>query len=231
MSFGHPNYLLILGTFILATSVLDGTHLCRHDQSASLLRLKSSFRFLLATSNLSSWKVNTDCCTWEGITCDSMMGTVTALDLSELGILGNLRSEIFNLTSLSYLNLAGNYFDGTPWSTHGFEQLPHLKYLSFSRTGLSGYIPVENGQLSNLVTLDLSMWSDPKNLSLDTLIDNLGSLQKLYLDSIDILISPINLAHASLTNKTSGIQELSMQYSTITGTLILLFPGFHFFQS
>ncbi|GJM95640.1 hypothetical protein PR202_ga12406 [Eleusine coracana subsp. coracana] len=217
MSFGHPNYLLILGTIILATSVVDGTHLCRHDQSASLLRLKSSFRFLLATSNLSSWKVNTDCCTWEGITCDSMMGTVTALDLSELGILGNLRSEIFNLTSLSYLNLAGNYFDGTPWSTRGFEQLPHLKYLNFSRTGLSGYIPVENGQLSNLVTLDLSMWSDPKNLSLDTLIDNLGSLQKLYLDSIDILISPINLAHASLTNKTSGIQELSMQYSTITG--------------
>lgn len=85
------------------------------------------------------------------------MGHVTALDLSNLGLAGNLSSDIFNLTSLRILNLANNFFVGqSPWLSRGFEQLPHLEYLNLSASCLPGYIPIENGQLSNLVTLDLS---------------------------------------------------------------------------
>jgi len=179
-----PSYLILV-TAILATGG-RGASLCRQDQSAALLSLKASFRlpdtysnclgFPVQGGNLSSWKVNTNCCTWEGVTCDGTLDHVTALDLSDLCISGNLSSsDIFKLTSLRSLSLAFNNFDASPWPNPGFEQLTELKYLDLSYSGLSGALPVENGQLSNLVALNLS-GLDLKNLSLHTLIDSLGNL-------------------------------------------------------
>ncbi|CAL5012716.1 unnamed protein product [Urochloa decumbens] len=221
-----PSYLLV-AIFILATSG-RGACLCRQDQSATLLHLKASFHFDCSFSkfpsfafqarNLSSWRVNTNCCTWEGITCDGALGYVTALDLSCLCISGNLSSSyIFKLTSLRSLSLSHNNFDASPWPNPGFEQLTDLKYLDLSYSGLSGALPVENGQLSNLVALNLS-GLDLKDLNFETLIDSLGSLQQLHLDFVNISVSPTDLAHASSTNNTmSGLKELSMSGYTITG--------------
>jgi len=160
--------------------------------------------------------VNTNCCTWEGVTCDSTSGHVTGLDLSSLCISGNLSSsDIFKLTSLHSLNLSYNNFDESPWPNPGFEQLTELKYLDLSYSGLSGALPVENGQLSSLVALNLS-GLDLKDLNLETLIDSLGSLQELYLEDVNISISSTNFAHASSTNTTSGLKELAMGWCTIT---------------
>ncbi|PUZ51699.1 hypothetical protein GQ55_6G209400 [Panicum hallii var. hallii] len=214
-----PSYLLLV-IVILATS--GGG--CHQDQSAALLRLRASFRFPDTDSNcpfgirtLLPWKVDTSCCTWDGVTCDGTSGHVTALDLSGLCISGNLSSsDIFELTSLRSLSLALNNFDANPWPNRGFEQLTELKYLDLSYSGLSGALPVENGQLSNLVALNLS-GLDLKNLSLHTLIDSLGNLQKLYLEEVNISASPTDLAHASSTNTTSGLKELIMGWCTITG--------------
>ncbi|PUZ51674.1 hypothetical protein GQ55_6G206900 [Panicum hallii var. hallii] len=216
-----PSYLLLV-IVILATS--GGG--CHQDQSAALLRLRASFRFPDTDSNcpwfsffgrtLLPWKVDTSCCTWDGITCDGTSGHVTALDLSRLCISGNLSSsDIFELTSLRSLSLAFNNFDANPWPNRGFEQLTELKYLDLSYSGLSGALPVENGQLSNLVALNLS-GLDLKNLSLHTLIDSLGNLQKLHLEGVNISASPADLAHASTTNTTSGLKELIMGWCTIT---------------
>jgi len=121
-----PSYLILVITAILATGGC-GASLCCQDQSAALLRLKASFRFPYTRSplqgeNISSWKVNTNCCTWEGVTCDGTSGHVTALDLSDLNILGNLSSsDIFKLTSLCSLSLSFNNFDESPWPNPGFE--------------------------------------------------------------------------------------------------------------
>ncbi|PUZ51694.1 hypothetical protein GQ55_6G208900 [Panicum hallii var. hallii] len=269
-----PSYLLLV-IVILATS--GGG--CHQDQSAALLRLRASFRFPDTDSNcpfgirtLLPWKVDTSCCTWDGVKCDGTSGHVTALDLSSLCISGNLSSsDIFELTSLRSLSLAYNYFDANPWPNRGFEQLTELKYLDLSYSGLSGALPVENGQLSNLVALNLSgldlknlslhtlidslgnlkeltmCWCtitsgrfdtdlanllfhskfanlvtlylsgfDLENLSLHTLIYSLGNLQKLQLEEIIISASPTDLAHASSTNATSGLKELTMRGCTIT---------------
>jgi hypothetical protein len=167
---------------------------------------------------LSSWKVHTDCCNWERVTCDGTSGYVTALDLSFLCISGNLSpSDIFKLTSLRSLDLAFNDFYASPWPSSGFEQLTDLKYLDLSYSGLSGALPIENGQLSNLVALNLS-GLDLKDLNLYTLIDSLGSLQQLHLDDVYISVSPNDLAHvhASSTNTTSGLKELRVRWCTIT---------------
>uniref|UniRef100_K3YFY9 Uncharacterized protein n=1 Tax=Setaria italica TaxID=4555 RepID=K3YFY9_SETIT len=221
-----PSYLLLL-TVILATS-RHGASLCHQDQSATLIRLKASFHFDATPSTtcpwfppeetiLSSWKVDTDCCTWEGVTCDGTSGYVTSLDLSYLCISGNLSSpDIFKLTSLRSLDLSHNNFDGSPWPSPGLEQLTNLRYLNLSYSGLSGNVPVEKGQLFNLVTLHLS-GLDLKYLSLKILIDNLVGLQNLYLYDVNISMSPTDLAHGSSTNTTTGLKELSIGGWTITG--------------
>ncbi|CAL5006005.1 unnamed protein product [Urochloa decumbens] len=220
-----PSYLL-LATVILATRG-HGANLCHQDQSAALLRLKAGFHFNTRSPNcpwfssqlrnLSSWKVDTNCCTWEGVTCDGTAGYVTSLDLSRLCTSGNLSSsDIFKLTSLRFLSLPWNNFDESPWPSPGFELLTDLEYLDLSYSGLSGALPVEKGQLSNLVALDLS-GLDLKYLNLQTLIDSLGSLQQLHLDYVNISVSPTDLGHVSSTNTTSSLKELSMGPCTIIG--------------
>jgi len=131
-------------------------------------------------------------------------------------ISGNLSSsDIFKLTSLLSLSLAYNYFDANPWPNPGFEKLTELKYLDLSYSGLSGALPVENGQLSNLIALNLS-GLDLKDLNLETLIDSLGSLQELYLGNVKISVSSTNLADGSSAHTTSSLRELRMWGWTIT---------------
>jgi len=145
-----------------------------------------------------------------------MSGHVTALDLSRQCISGNLSSsDIFKLTSLLSLSLAYNYFDANPWPNPGFEKLTELKYLDLSYSGLSGALPGENGQLSNLIALNLS-GLDLKDLNLETLIDSLGSLQELYLGNVKISVSSTNLADGSSAHTTSSLRELRMWGWTIT---------------
>ncbi|KAJ1254524.1 hypothetical protein BS78_K038200 [Paspalum vaginatum] len=217
----HPlrRHCLLIITVIVATSS-RGSCLCHKEQSNALLRLKASFNFDYSFS-LSSWNVDTNCCTWEGVTCDGTSGYVTALDLSGLYISGNLSSssDIFKLTSLRFLSLADNYFDASPWPSPGLEQLTDLEYLDLSYSGLSGDLHIENGQLSKLATLNLS-GLHLRYLSLEALIDNLGSLQELQLDEANISVTPADLAHASSTNTPSGLKELSMR-SRITNNSTL----------
>ncbi|KAJ1268644.1 hypothetical protein BS78_07G150400 [Paspalum vaginatum] len=217
----HPlrRHCLLIITVIVATSS-RGSCLCHKEQSNALLRLKASFNFDYSFS-LSSWNVDTNCCTWEGVTCDGTSGYVTALDLSGLYISGNLSSssDIFKLTSLRFLSLADNYFDASPWPSPGLEQLTDLEYLDLSYSGLSGDLHIENGQLSKLATLNLS-GLHLRYLSLEALIDNLGSLQELQLDEANISVTPADLAHASSTNTPSGLKELSIR-SRITNNSTL----------
>ncbi|CAL5012719.1 unnamed protein product [Urochloa decumbens] len=223
---------LLLVTVILATSG-RGACLCRQDQSAALIRLKASFHFNTTSSNcpqfsseeiiLSSWKVDTDCCTWERVTCDGTSSYVTDLELSNLCIFGNLSSsEIFKLTSLRFLSLAYNMFDASPWPSFGFEKLTDLKHLDLSYSGLSGDVPLEKGKLSNLVTLDLS-GLDLKYLSLETLIDNLGSLQQLHLDQVNISVSSPASVPAHFP-ENSSLEVLSLSGALTVGT----FPSWIF---
>ncbi|KAF0934830.1 hypothetical protein E2562_028835 [Oryza meyeriana var. granulata] len=58
-----------------------------------------------------SWRNNTDCCTWEGITC-GLDGAVTELLLASRGLEGHISSSLIELTSLSRLNLSYNSLTG-----------------------------------------------------------------------------------------------------------------------
>lgn len=95
---------------------------CLSEQKVLLLELKNS---LVCDSALSTklvyWNRSTDCCSWQGVTCN--VGHVIGLDLTEEAISGGLdnSSGLFRLQYLQNLSLAKNHFFNFPFPS-GFEK-------------------------------------------------------------------------------------------------------------
>ncbi|TYI91887.1 hypothetical protein E1A91_D02G027100v1 [Gossypium mustelinum] len=196
------------------------THLpkqCLDDQRSPLLQLQQHLYYapnFTFSSNFDLWDVNTDCFSWEGVTCDAY-GHVVGMDLSYKSLSGSIH-PIFNLHRLQRLNLAGNNFNTTLFS-YGFDKLQNLTHLNLSSSCFHGQIPVEISFLKRLVSLDLSnqgscylryytildpyrgvyTYNDPlpyelqqplklENPNFKTLIKNLRFLTELYLDGVNI---------------------------------------------
>ncbi|KAK8308323.1 hypothetical protein V6Z12_D02G049900 [Gossypium hirsutum] len=180
------------------------THLpkqCLDDQRAHLLQLQHHLYYapnFTFSSKFDLWDVNTDCCSWEGVTCDAY-GHVVGIDLSYKNLSGSFHS-IFDLHRLQRLNLAGNNFNTTLFS-YGFDKLQNLTHLNLSSSCFHGQIPMKISHLTRLVSLDLSCQGDycwrngydynSATLKLEkpnfkTFIKNLKFLTELYLDSVDI---------------------------------------------
>ncbi|XP_020268664.1 LRR receptor-like serine/threonine-protein kinase FLS2 [Asparagus officinalis] len=130
---------------------------CLPIERASLLDLKRGFSFDMdSVTNLSSWKPGSNCCKWEGVTCDPNSGHVISLDLHRRGISGKLSGSLFNLTSLQTLDLSDNLFEGS-FPQSGFENLAKLTYLDLSNNSFEGSFPQSGFEnLTQLTHLDLS---------------------------------------------------------------------------
>ncbi|XP_052484389.1 receptor-like protein 7 [Gossypium raimondii] len=180
------------------------THLpmqCLDDQRSPLLQLQHHLYYaphFTFSSKFDLWDVNTDCCSWEGVTCDAY-GHVIGIDLSYKNLSGSFHS-IFYLHHLQHLNLAGNNFNTTLFS-YRFDKLQNLTHLNLSSSCFHGQIRVEISHLTRLVSLDLSNQDDcywrngyyynSATLKLEkpnfkTFIKNLKFLTELYLDGVDI---------------------------------------------
>ncbi|WKA13315.1 hypothetical protein VitviT2T_030627 [Vitis vinifera] len=181
-------------------------------QNVALLRLKQLFSIDVSASssddcNLASfaktdtWKEGTNCCSWDGVTCNRVTGLIIGLDLSCSGLYGTIdsNSSLFLLPHLRRLNLAFNDFNKSSISAK-FGQFRRMTHLNLSFSGFSGVIAPEISHLSNLVSLDLSIYS---GLGLETssfiaLARNLTKLQKLHLRGINVSsILPISLLNLS----------------------------------
>ncbi|KAM7481310.1 hypothetical protein LguiB_005893 [Lonicera macranthoides] len=142
---------------------------CLEDQRSLLLQLKNTLKFDSSfSSKLVQWNHhNKDCCLWEGITC-SKAGHVTGLDLNNQSISGGIdnSSSLFSLRFLQSLNLADNDFTFAQIPS-AFINLTSLTYLNLSNSGFGGQIPIELSQLTRLVTLDLSTYTDILPLKLE----------------------------------------------------------------
>ncbi|XXG62608.1 hypothetical protein AAC387_Pa05g0933 [Persea americana] len=127
---------------------------CLDDQKSFLLTLFDS------EDNDLSWIPNTDCCSWEGITCDSSTGHVIGLDLTNQSISGSINStSLISISSLQSLNLSLNNFNCSIPS--GLESLSNLTHLNLSFSGFTGLVPIEISRIKSLVLLDLSSSSTP----------------------------------------------------------------------
>ncbi|KAK8706397.1 hypothetical protein V6N13_049964 [Hibiscus sabdariffa] len=131
--------LLIIFVSQVAFLSSSSSHLCLPDQSLALLQFKKvislnncSFRgsFRRGPRKIISWKEGTDCCFWDGVSCDIVTGNVIGLDLQDCQLYGTLNSDssLFLLSHLRWLNLAGNAFcmSEIPSTVSQLASLTHL---------------------------------------------------------------------------------------------------------
>ncbi|WVY91782.1 hypothetical protein V8G54_037296 [Vigna mungo] len=165
-----------------------------------------------------TWKNETDCCSWVGVTCHPISGRVIGLDVScsGLGIFDAIlpNSTFFYLSHLQSLNLAFNNFNFQLSSLFGgFVSLTHL---NLSYCIFEGEIPSQISQLSKLESLDLSynFWLRWKESSWKKFLQNATFLKELILDDVDmtqISMRPLN--------QSTSLVSLSLSNTEIRGNL------------
>ncbi|CAG7906029.1 unnamed protein product [Brassica rapa] len=132
-------------------------HLCRPYQKDALLEFKNEFHYNVMAGKTESWRNNTDCCSWKGISCDPKTGNVVELDLQDSFLNGPLRSNssLFRLQHLQTLDLGLNNLTGILPAS--ISNLKYLRNLTLYNCNLFGKIPSSLGNLSYLTDLDLSV--------------------------------------------------------------------------
>ncbi|KAK8603127.1 hypothetical protein V6N13_085322 [Hibiscus sabdariffa] len=206
----------------LSSSSLIPTPLCVPDETSALIQFKNAMsitdKFLCdgtAHPKTNSWNESTNCCTWEGVTCDNATGQVIGLDLSCSMLVGSLPPDtrLFSLQGLKRLNLSYNNLNlsSIPF---GFSKLVSLTHLDLSDSSLSGFVPSVISLPSKLISLDLSR----SGLTFDShsfgmLAANLSELENLFLDNVDMS----SVEPTSLVNLSSSLRRLSLWYCDLQG--------------
>ncbi|KAG4150217.1 hypothetical protein ERO13_D05G382000v2 [Gossypium hirsutum] len=210
----------------------SGSHSCSHHEAASLIQFKNSFSITQTDHaalycneiaghksypKTNSWKEGTDCCSWDGVTCDHLNAHIIALDLSCSWLYGNFPSNttLFLLPHLQKLNLAYNDFNHSKIPSE-FGRFTSLFYLNLSNTLFAGEVPSQVSHLSKLVSLDLSFWANVLTIdkhALEGLVHNLTEVRHLFLDGMDM--SSVN-AHVFM-NLSSSLRSLSLAGCNLQG--------------
>ncbi|TYG72093.1 hypothetical protein ES288_D05G452400v1 [Gossypium darwinii] len=211
--------LFLFFLHLYASFSSSGSHSC-----SSLIQFKDSFSIredasfdhcdyfagLKSYPKTNSWKEGTDCCSWDGVTCDHLNAHVIALDLSCSWLYGTFPSNttLFLLPHLQKLNLAYNDFNSSKIPSE-FGRFTSLFYLNLSYTGFAGEVPSQVSHLSKLVSLDLSGFDELLTIdkyALEGLVHNLTEVRRLFLDEMDM--SSVN-AHVFM-NLSSSLRSLSL---------------------
>ncbi|KAI3885927.1 hypothetical protein MKW92_007214 [Papaver armeniacum] len=246
--------VLVLFTLIFSNSFNSRVQgKCLNDQKALLLQLNQSLisNFTLSvlgkadtdpdlpftfSSKRDSWRLNTDCCSWDGIGCD-VAGRVISLDLSGEYLVGGLNSSsssLFSLQHLEKLNLADNHFAVTSAPIPSrLDQLANLSYLNLSLSRFTGQIPIDISHLTSLAILDLSSpYSDgdtriynrtPQKQVVPLLSSSLPKLQVLSLEDCD-LSGPLD----SSLLRLQSLRELQLSHNSISSEIpdfLMEFPN------
>jgi Leucine-rich repeat (LRR) protein len=202
---------------ISSSNYSSSSHFCAPDQSLSLLQFKESFSISSSASGrcqhpkTESWKEGTDCCLWDGVTCDMKTGQVTALDLACSMLYGTLHSNstLFSLHHLQKLDLSDNDFQSSHISSQ-FGQFSNLTYLNLNYSVFAGQVPSEISHLSKLVSLDLSGdendYLSLEPISFDKFVRNLTQLRELDLSRVNMSLVVPN----SLMNLSSSLSSLKL---------------------
>ena len=174
-----------------------------------------ALRLLYQSTNGKDWKNNENWLSeapldqWHGVTTDED-GGVTALDLADNNLSGEIPPGLAALSGLTSLKLYGNSLSGPIPAELG--QLTNLTHLALSSNNLSGSIPHELGQLTNLTHLALS--SNNLSGSIPHELGQLTNLTHLALSSNN-LSGPIPAELSQLTDLT----ELNLTYNSLSGPI------------
>ena len=129
-----------------------------------------------------NWDAQTPIEKWIGVSVAGAPPRVTALQLSGLGLVGQLPVDLGALTHLQVLNLSRNGIYGPLPTAIG--RLTHLGELNLAQNALTGNLPAELGQLGNLRRLNL--WSNALTGPIPAEITQLSSLEELDLSNNEL---------------------------------------------
>ncbi|KAH9321786.1 hypothetical protein KI387_016425, partial [Taxus chinensis] len=202
--------------------------------------------------NSLNWK-GFNCCEWSGVECSKYTSHVTTLDLA--GIVqfslpfiiedyslktGNrLVPDLFQLKSLEYLDLSGNYFQGSlPTELFSLRKLRHLylsgnsfegeipknigslhslTYLRLDAAGFTGRIPWQLGNLSQLQFLDLSYPAGESYSSSLGWTENLRELQ--YLDLSRVVLNMTDDRLEASISHLHNLHDLYLSDCSLSGRI------------
>ncbi|KAF3517249.1 hypothetical protein DY000_02063627 [Brassica cretica] len=144
-------FITIFFTLLLHTLASPPHHFCKPDQRDALLEFIAEF----PTGESYTWNKSSDCCFWEGVTCNHRSGQVISLDLSYTFLNSSLKTNnsLFRLRSLRHLNLMDCNLGGEIPSSLG--NLSRLLELDLWDNHLVGEVPVSVGNLNELRVLSL----------------------------------------------------------------------------
>ncbi|XWS31283.1 hypothetical protein CRYUN_Cryun23aG0064000 [Craigia yunnanensis] len=181
-------YIFLIRGFALGSG---GDRCLKHEKQA-LLKFKVR---LLDYGNLVSWTTGEDCCRWRGVECDNQTGQIILLDLRPIfsyfdheGISwtpmnGEISSSLLDLRYLSYLDLSWNRFTKIP---EFIGSLKKLAFLKLSGNRISGTIPYQLGNLSRLLSLDVSNNNNDMTTENHEWLSGLSSLRTLKLSRTNL---------------------------------------------
>ncbi|XP_027156472.1 putative receptor-like protein kinase At3g47110 [Coffea eugenioides] len=223
---------LVVILCLLRTSIARTKNITT-DQSA-LRALKSHVTFDPSDVLSRSWINQIPVCNWTGVKCSSLHQRVVALNISHLGLQGNIPPQVANLSFLNSIDISGNDFQGN--LPEELVHLQRLSYINFSFNKFSGGVPSWLGFLPNLQYLYLannsftgilpsSLFNASKledmRITYNQLegiiaeeIGNLGNLKILDLQNNELMGSiPRNLFNIS------SLQVISLSDNSLSGTL------------
>ncbi|XP_073034964.1 uncharacterized protein [Primulina eburnea] len=157
-----------------------------------------------------NWSVSFPTCKWIGVTCSSRHQRVSALDVSGMGLTGNLPSQLGNLSFLVSLNLSGNVFLGK--LPDELAQLRRVRFLDFGFNSFAGDIPSWFGVLVELRFLRLR--NNSFTGSLPSSITNMPKLEVL-----DISYNPLQGNIPESIGSLFNLRELRLQYNNLSGII------------
>ncbi|KFK23445.1 hypothetical protein AALP_AAs69602U000300 [Arabis alpina] len=156
--------IFALSNSLLLVIASHSKDLCLPDQRDALWEFKNEFYvdssysdgWVSTNNKTEKWRYNTDCCSWDGVTCDPKTGKIVELELTFSSLNGPLRSNssLFRLQHLQSLDLGYSNFSGI--LPDSIANLKYLTHLGCTSCNLHGEIPSSLGNLSYLAVLDLS---------------------------------------------------------------------------
>ncbi|KAK2378166.1 receptor protein 9DC3 [Trifolium repens] len=212
--------------------------LCHHDESSALLQIKSFFTIDTESYNnincdesvmrTRTWKNATDCCSWDGVTCDSISGRVIGLNLGCEGLQGVIHhnSTLFHLAHLQRLDLSNNYM--LVWEEiilkRLVQNLTNLVELFLSGTDMSSIRPnslnLIFNQSSSLITLNLRDTGLSGKFKMNFLCD-VPSIQEVDMSENDDLEGQFQKLSCS-----SSLRNLDLSYCQFKGSISQFFSNF-----
>ncbi|MDO5981448.1 leucine-rich repeat domain-containing protein [Flavivirga spongiicola] len=145
-------------------------------------------------TNNTNWGTSAPVCDWYGVTVTN--GSVIRLGLSNNQLVGNIPTELENLSDLEFLHLSTNQLTGSIPVSLG--NLIKLKTLWLGENNLSGTIPSELGNLSALENLSFLNNQLTGNIPLS--INLISTLNYFYFDTNSFVFSDFENEHISYTN-------------------------------